>query len=145
LQRVDDILQFITDFTMDIEGVGDVCRLEWIVIIFIFFKLNPLSRNSLDLLYEIFFICNSLDHNNYALLYDTIAVLVSLIFKSMETVVMVHHAIHRPTKGVPKGSWRSHFWGMFMTDIIIVTRLILWSFISVYFLWTCFEPLWSLT
>jgi hypothetical protein len=50
-----------------------------------------------------------LDHNNYALLYDTIAVLVSLIFKSTETVVMVHHAIHLATKGVPKGSWRSHF------------------------------------
>lgn len=27
LQRVDDILQFISDFTVDIEGVGHVCRL----------------------------------------------------------------------------------------------------------------------
>lgn len=27
LQRVDDILQFIADFTVDIEGVGHVCRL----------------------------------------------------------------------------------------------------------------------
>jgi len=27
LQRVDDILRFISDFTVDIEGVGHVCRL----------------------------------------------------------------------------------------------------------------------
>ena len=27
LQRVDDILQFITDFTVNVEGVGHVCRL----------------------------------------------------------------------------------------------------------------------
>ena len=27
LQRVDDILQFIADFTVHIEGVGHVCRL----------------------------------------------------------------------------------------------------------------------
>jgi len=27
LQRVDDILQFIENFTVYVEGVGDVCRL----------------------------------------------------------------------------------------------------------------------
>lgn len=29
LQRVDDILQFIKDYTMDVEGVGHVCRLAY--------------------------------------------------------------------------------------------------------------------
>lgn len=27
VQRVDDILEFIAEFTIDIEGVGHVCRL----------------------------------------------------------------------------------------------------------------------
>lgn len=26
IQRVDDILQFISDFTIYVDGVGDVCR-----------------------------------------------------------------------------------------------------------------------
>lgn len=26
VQRADDILQFITDFTVNVEGVGHVCR-----------------------------------------------------------------------------------------------------------------------
>jgi len=29
LQRVDDILQYIADFTVNVEGVGHVCRLAW--------------------------------------------------------------------------------------------------------------------
>lgn len=28
-QRVNDILQFISDFTVDVEGVGDVCRFSF--------------------------------------------------------------------------------------------------------------------
>lgn len=51
-QRVDDILQFIEDFTVAVEGVGHVCRLEWIVIMFILFRLNPfVCDNSLGCLY----------------------------------------------------------------------------------------------
>lgn len=30
-QRVDDILQFIGDYTVDLEGVGHVCRSEYIL------------------------------------------------------------------------------------------------------------------
>lgn len=33
LQRVDDILEFIAEFTADVEGVGHVCRLVFIIVI----------------------------------------------------------------------------------------------------------------
>ena len=77
-QHVDNILQFIEDFTVDVEGVGHVCRLELIVVIFIYFRLNPLVAGNclfgLLILYEILFIHNFnvlMVVNNYALLYDT--------------------------------------------------------------------------
>lgn len=39
VQRVDDILEFIAEFTIDVEGVGHVCRL-----IFVYCVLLALCR-----------------------------------------------------------------------------------------------------
>jgi hypothetical protein len=36
LQRVDDILQYIAEFTVNVEGVGHVCRFAWICFFFFY-------------------------------------------------------------------------------------------------------------
>lgn len=53
---------------------------------------------------------------------DLLTVSASLTFKSMAIAIMVHHTMHLALRGVPKGRWRNHFWGM----IVYVSMFLCW-------------------
>lgn len=122
LQRVDDILQFIQDFTVDVEGVGHVCRLVMhhhhhfrhchLLI------SNVVITNDHEQFYKEHFVLVLVPTDHFVpgatkltFLLSRIfllAALVCLIFNTMVIAIMVHNTIHFALKGVHKGKWRNH-------------------------------------
>lgn len=88
LQRVDDILQFIRDFTVDIEGVGNVCRLASK-------ELFDLSRKKKKKHFIIFWLI-------------PLAALVLLTLRTMGMLSMVHLVMYLVRTEALRGKWRSH-------------------------------------
>lgn len=101
LQRVDDILQFIEDFTVNVDGVGHVCRsvssglLDYV--------------NNFGLLYIVLsFVLLDKNVAGFDLRKFYFAASAHLISRTMATAIMALHITHLIPRGALKGKWRSH-------------------------------------
>lgn len=126
MQRVYDILLFIADFTVNVEGVGHVCRLAWKFSYLSFKCMSLIFGHSFGLLWFYLFISVAVSMCDWQkiliiLCPAVFTVLAPLIFKNMETVIMVPLAMHLGAGGVLKGRWRSHCWGMFFWLTVKIT------------------------
>lgn len=92
-QHVDDILQFISNFTVYVDGVGDVCRLVFVLCSFFS------HQNQFFLI--IIHVCWFYYFSNVALVCST--------FKAMEIGSMVLRLTQKDISGVPRENWRNHF------------------------------------
>lgn len=92
LQRVDAILQFITDFTVDVEGVGHVCRFQCVPSLII---CQSSSVSFINICYRFLFIM-------------FFAALVPLILGTMAIANMVRPLMLPAPRGVPRGKWKNH-------------------------------------
>lgn len=77
------------------------------------FGILALTILRLDLSY--FFGSQHWQDTLFFLFPDLLTVSASLTFKSMAIAIMVHHTMHLALRGVPKGRWRNHFWGMIVS------------------------------
>lgn len=102
-QCVDDILQFISNFTVYIKGDDHVWR--FVVLNFsLSLSLYVINKLILWLLKLIYIYQQAW---NFIFILCSIVVLASLILKAMATISMDHHVMLYERKGAPKGRWRS--------------------------------------
>lgn len=115
MQRVDDILQFIADFTVHVEGVGHVCRL-----VFHIYqhhkRICHLLKNFVTSDYRVVAFSYLDSDNSYGILLFfffffsliSVAALVPLIFKNMAIASTDHLTMQVVLGGVLRGKWRNH-------------------------------------
>lgn len=117
LQRVEDILQFIADFTEHVDGVGDVCRLVNTI-----HQQNLLSFSSSSgfLVSSGFFLSLALTITRSCSFFFPLslaAALAPLIFKNMAIVIMDLPTMQVAPRGALRGKWRSPSWGTIFSNV----------------------------
>lgn len=102
---MDDILRFIVDFSVDVDGVGHVCRYPFVFI----FSTKIYLRSSYAKLWSSF--CSMLQvatcKLNYLFSFKNLAALVSSTSRDMEIENMDRHTSQLVSGGVARGKWRS--------------------------------------